>query len=252
MNFITRRMTLLTLLSGLAGWLVLSAAPSHAWAATTGSGQQVTQTREVTDFNRVSLAGDMKVLISQSRQGSQAGSYSVQVRADDNLQALLETVVDDGRLQIRWKRGETVYRAGRVVVTVVMPALTALAVAGSGDLELAPFTTPSLKVAVAGSGDAQLTGLATEDLSVSVSGGGDVRGAGKSARVTVSVAGSGDVRLQEMKAGDVSVSIAGSGDVAVHADKTLKVSIAGSGDVVYSGQAVVTRRVAGSGSVTQR
>jgi len=244
-----RRLAVLAVLAALA-WLTATLALGGfvvtAWASTTGSGQQVTEQRQVSSFDRVSMAGDMTVLVSQGDR------HLVQVKADDNLQALLLTEVDGGQLRIRWKRGESVYRTGKVVVTVVTPQLTGLAVAGSGDLQLAAFNTPSLKLTVAGSGDAKLTQLSTDELSVSVAGSGDVRGSGQAARVVVSIAGSGDVLLREMKADDVSVRIAGSGDAAVHAEKTLKVSIAGSGDVAYSGPAVVTRSIAGSGNIVQR
>ena len=230
----------------MAGFVGLGALPQTTLAATEGSGRVSTESRAVADFSRIALRGSMTLVVNQGDK------TSVTVRADDNLLPLLETVVDGSRLEIGWKKGESVRHKNNVTVTVVTPRLTALAVAGSGDVELGAFSTPNLKLSLAGSGNAQLAGLKTGELGVSVSGSGDVRGNGQAGKLTISIAGSGGVRLNDMQSDEVKVRIAGSGDVAVHANKTLSVSIAGSGDVVYSGDATVSRSVAGSGSITKR
>lgn len=212
--------------------------------------QAGTEARSLPAFSEVSVRNGASVQVSQGDQAS------VRVTAADALLPLLETVVEKDRLEVRWKRGEDggelTRRHGRVSVDVVMPRLTALSVAGSGDVDLSAFNTPRLSVTVAGSGSARLAQLASEELGVRVAGSGDVKGRGQVARLNLSIAGSGDVDLVDLKAEDVSVRIAGSGNVQVHADKTLKVSIAGSGDVVYGGDPVVTRSVAGSGNVKKR
>lgn len=239
------------LLCGLAFSLALAPAllPAAAQAATVqGSGNTATETRTVPEFGAVASKGSIDVVV---RQGAQP---SVQVQADDNLLPLLETVVEGGSstLQVRWKHGESVSTRSKVLVTVVTPRLSALAVAGSGDIRLEAFNTPALQLAVAGSGDARLDNLSTEALTVSIAGSGDVSGKGSAARTKISIAGSGDVGLMELRSDEVTVSIAGSGDAAVNAQKSLSVSIAGSGDVVYSGAAQVTRSIIGSGSVTKK
>jgi hypothetical protein len=209
-----------------------------------------TETRNVAEFSSIALRNHATVKVSQGN------TASVQVDAADDLLPLLETVVDGGRLEIRWKRGESYDRSmrhrGPVTITVVTPRLTGLSVAGSGDIELGAFNTPKLSVSVAGSGSARLDGLASDEVGISVAGSGDIKGSGKTSALNINIAGSGDVDLGGLKADEVSVRIAGSGDVEVHANKALKISIAGSGDVVYSGDATVSRSVMGSGSVKKR
>lgn len=233
----------------LAPLLLLSAAPVTA-ATTQGSGRVATENRKVADFQAIALAGSMNL---QVRQGTQP---SLQVQADDNLLPLIETVVESGSagptLNVRWKRGESTYTRTRVVVTVVMPRLTAVSAAGSGDMRLESFSTPALQISLSGAGDARLDGLTTDDLGIRISGSGNVGGSGKAGKLKISIAGSGDVRLAALMADDVQVRIAGSGDAAVHAEKTLDVSIAGSGDVSYGGNPALKSSVAGSGSVKKR
>ena len=215
----------------------------------TGSGTVVSQARTVADFQGIQVNGPFKVIVRQT------GRESVEVRTDDNLLPLLETVVvpatTGGRtLQIRWKRGETIRTRSEAAVTVEVAQLTSLASQGSGELVVESLKTPRLSLSLSGSGDARLEAVTTDRLELRIAGSGDVRAAGQAEQLKVSVAGSGDIRALDLKAAEVAVSIAGSGDVAVHAHRTLDVQIAGSGDVVYRGGAVLTSRVAGSGSVS--
>lgn len=237
-------------LLALGAALALAALPQAAQARTVGSGTVATEARSVGEFQAVAQQGSIDLTV---RQGAAA---SVQVSADDNLLPLVETVVEEGRsgptLVVRFKRGERITTRNPVRVEIVMPKLVSLASAGSGDVIVEAFSTPSLRLAISGSSDAKLNSLTTDELAISISGSGDVAGSGQAGKLTVSIAGSGDVRLGELRADDVKVTIAGSGDATVHAEKALKVSIAGSGDVVYSGNATADTKVAGSGSVRKR
>lgn len=227
-----------------------SATPASGRAATVGSGTLATQLRSLEAFDAIRIAGSFKVRVRQT------GRETVEVRADDNLLPLIETVVEaDGptrTLHLRWKRGETIRTRHEVSMVVEVARLEAVASHGSGDVTIEPLKTPALALSLAGSGDAVVNDLAADSLALSLAGSGDVRASGRAARVKVSVAGSGDVQAADLKADDVSVQIAGSGDVSVHAAKTLAVSIAGSGDVVYGGEAAVTSSVAGSGRISRR
>lgn len=233
--------------SSFPGLLLVAVLGAAAWAP--GMSLAGTEVRQPGEFDAIALGGSFTLQVSQG------DATRVEVQAEDSVLPLVETVVDNGRLVVRWKRGTHTWgwgKDGDVKVTVVTPRLRALSSSGSGDIRLQAFTTPALKLSIAGSGNAELSALSTEELGVSVAGSGDVRGAGKATKLAVSISGSGDVRLTEMKSDDATVKIAGSGRAAVNADKTLAVRIAGSGDVDYVGAATVRSSVAGSGSVTKR
>jgi Putative auto-transporter adhesin, head GIN domain len=230
-----------------AGLLPLAAQAERV----SGSGRTSTEQRSLPPFQGVALSGSMDLVV---RQGS---TQQVEVTVDDNLLPFLETEVTgsgaDARLQVRWKRGMSIYTKTDARIHVTVPRLTSLAASGSGDMTVEPFETPSLSISVSGSSDTRLQKLTTAALQISISGSGDVEGAGSATRLKIGIAGSGDVKLREMKSDEVSVNIAGSGDASVHADKALEVRIAGSGDVVYTGNAAtVNAKVAGSGSVNKR
>jgi len=230
-----------------AGLLPLAAQAERV----SGSGRTITEQRSLPPFQGVALSGSMDLVV---RKGS---TQQVEVTVDDNLLPFLETEVTgsgaDARLQVRWKRGMSIYTKTDARIHVTVPRLTSLAASGSGDMTVEPFETPSLSISISGSSDTRLQKLTTAALQISISGSGDVEGAGSATRLKIGIAGSGDVKLREMKSDEVSVNIAGSGDASVHADKALEVRIAGSGDVVYTGNAAtVNAKVAGSGSVNKR
>lgn len=230
--------------------LCLALLPLAGHATTAGSGRTATEERALPAFEAIALAGSIDLHV---RQGT---PQSVEVSADDNLLPLLQTTVEStaqgATLKVGWKRGESIFTRSRVLVTVVVPRLGSLALAGAGDMVVDSFETPALQVSLSGSGDVTLPNLRAGELGIRLAGSGDVGGSGQATKLKVSIAGSGDVKLADMQADDVSVKIAGSGDAAVFAQKTLEVGIAGSGDVTYRGDATVKSSVAGSGSVTKR
>jgi hypothetical protein len=236
----------------LATALFTSPAPALAWGSgITGSGKTATESRTVGEFHGVAAAGSIDLVV---RQGAQT---PIEVKADDNILPIIETVVESGRngpvLMVRTKKGQSYNTRGPVVVTVTLPKLNLVSVSGAGDARIEPFaTTGATRLSVAGSGSIQMVNLATDEISAAIAGSGDIGGDGKAGRLDISIAGSGDVKLGGLRADEVKIGISGSGDAEVQASKTLDVRIAGSGDVVYSGDATVKTSIAGSGSVRKR
>jgi hypothetical protein len=251
-RLLQRAMALLTP-ALLAAAVAVQPAPALAWGTNTtvGSGKLASETRTVPEFHGVAANGSIDLVV---KQGPQA---PVKIEADDNLLPILETVVESGRhgpvLVVRTKKGTNYSTRNKVLVTVTIPKLVSVSVAGSGDAKIEPFTTSgALRLAVAGSGSIALDNLSTDEINASISGSGDIGGSGKAGKLDISIAGSGDVKLAGLRADEVKIGIAGSGDAQVQAHKTLDVRIAGSGDVVYSGEAAVKSSIAGSGDVRKR
>lgn len=229
--------------------LLASGAAFAGW--TTGSGKLAAEARAVSGFSAIGVGGSIDVVVRQS------GKEGVEVKADDNVLPLVETLVegsgDNRRLKIQFKRGESVRTKNPVVVTVDVINLKALAISGSGDAVVESLITPAFVLSLSGSSDAVIKKIETPQFTVSISGSGDVKAAGLAGKCEISIAGSGDVASRDLSCDDASVSIAGSGDTKITAKKTMAVSIAGSGDVEYGGGAqLVKSSVAGSGTVRQR
>jgi len=248
-----RRFFLLTALSAAA----LAASPAQAWTWNWGSGERVSgngepgsEVREPGAFDGVAVAGGFKVLIRQAATGN---ATRVEINTDKNLLPYIETkVVEGGKgrtLEVGPKRGYNVSATLGPVITIDMPSLRSVAVAGSGTVNVQAMKTAGVEASIAGSGDIHFSGLDTERLGLRISGSGDIVAAGRTAQLQVSIAGAGDVKAAELSADEVKVSIAGSGDAQVQAGRKLNVSIAGSGDVKYVGSPEISSSIAGSGKV---
>ena len=247
-------MTLNRRFFALAATSFVIASSAQAWSFNFGSGERVigsgeitSETRDLGSFDGISLSGGFKVLVRQS------STAKVELKADINLLALIETKVVDGSkgrtLEISPKRGYNLATTVTPVITLDMAQLRAMSIAGSGDVRVEAMKTPSVEASIAGSGNIHFTDLESDRLGLRVAGSGDITAIGRTDKLDVSVAGSGDVKLRGLVAQDVKVSIAGSGDAQVQAIKTLKVSVSGSGDVGYIGSPEISMSVAGSGKV---
>ncbi len=209
-----------------------------------GSGRLVDQPRAVAGFHAVRVSGPIDVLIQQGER------ESVSVQADDNLQALIDTTVRDGMLDIGLNKGAVFRTESKLVAQVRVQSLDQLVVTGSGDVRIAHLKTGEFKVSIVGSSNVSVDRLEAEIVAVSIKGSGDFRAAGRAPTQGYSIAGSGDVRAADLVGEQVAIKIAGSGNGQVHARGALSVSISGSGDVRYRGQPQLAQTISGRGEVT--
>ena len=190
-----------------------------------GSGVSKTETRAVSSFSKIDLLGSSDVQVSVG------SDTSVAVTADDNILAIIETTVEGDTLKIDSKKSYSTSLGVKVNITV--PALNAVSISGSGDI--------------------QVTGLKTGDMDASITGSGNVTLSGVVDKLHGRILGSGDLRAGELAAKHVKVGVTGSGDAAVRAIEELDASVTGSGDVRYSGSPPQVRRsVTGSGDIRPR
>ena len=232
----------------MAGVLAFAVAPAAAWewgfgSKVSGSGIIKSEVRNVSGFTGISLSVPAKAEIIQG------GSEGVSIETDENILPLVETIVDNGTLKIRFKDRNMSVSTKTFKVTINAKTIESLSVAGSGDVNVAKLQTGKLKTSIAGAGDVRILALDVDSLVVSIAGSGDFSAGGKANSVEAKIAGSGDIKIEKLAANNVKISIAGSGDARVWAKDTLTISVAGSGDVAYYGDAKVSQSVAGSGSV---
>ena len=211
-----------------------------------GNGKVVTETRNVSDYSQIAVAGSFDVKLLAGKEGK------LTIKGEENLLEYLITEVKDGKLKIKWEKGVNINTTKELLVTVPFEDIEAVSLAGSGDVfSEDTIKADNLKVALAGSGDVQLIINATS-ISSAVSGSGDIKLTGSSENLKCAIAGSGDINGYELASNNVEVSIAGSGDIKVNAKENLKARISGSGDVYYKGNPRQDVKVSGSGSVSSR
>ncbi|HHQ4554676.1 TPA: head GIN domain-containing protein [Aeromonas veronii] len=174
------------------------------------------------------------------------------IKGQENLLPYLVLTESGDKLEIEVKEGYRLDPTEPLELTITLPVLNELALAGTGNGDLSGFKGDSLVLSVAGTGDIVASQLELKRLEGNIAGTGSLElGSGSAQAIELNIAGSGDVLGSEMRGKEVEVNIAGSGDVEVRAQETLKVGIAGSGNIAYWGDPKVEQQIAGSGGVTR-
>lgn len=210
---------------------------------TVGSGDLITESRDVTGFDEIVLmtSGDVNVEVT--------GTESLEVEAEDNIMPLLTTEVVNGRLELG--ASEPFSTTRRITYTITAAELVGVAVAGSGDVDASGIDTDSFEATVSGSGNLDLSGTCAT-FEAAISGSGSINPSGTCTDLAVTVTGSGKFRGDELEAATGTVTVSGSGDAEVNVSDDLDVRISGSGDVRYRGDPSVSQNISGSGGVSRR
>ena len=208
------------------------------------------QTRQVSEFDGVSVSGAIELYISQ-------GSQTVAVSAAETEKVNdIETYVENRILYIRFKskkswwsdQWNTTGRNYRAYVSA--PMIKSLESAGSGNIKIeGMLKTPELEIEISGSGN--ISGkIETENLDVTQSGSSNIRLNGIATKAEFECSGSGNVISSDLVIDICAVEMSGSGNAELQVTKELSAEISGSGNIRYKGDAnVVNSSVAGSGKI---
>ena len=210
-----------------------------------GSGNVVSQTREVNGFDAVSISYPAEVLIKQGN------AESLKIEAEDNLLPNLKTQVKNGTLEIFYKRenGKHVNPTKSVKITIVVKDLNNVDFTSAGNLIIDNLKTNALNVSLSGAGDIKLNKVTVKGLSVSLSGAGSMSASGTADDLSLNISGFGDFKGGDLHSQDGRVSISGAGSATVWADNNLDAQISGAGSISYYGSASVTKQISGVGGI---
>lgn len=190
-----------------------------------GSGNVITESREVSGFNEIVLGGTGRVVVEVT------GTESLTIEAEDNIVPFLETRVRNGRLRLETTR--SISPTVEIVYTITAATLEGLVISGSGIVEADAIDGTDFRVDISGSGDVDAEGRLSGLLSISISGSGEFDG-------------------ESLTVPEGTVDVSGSGNAVVNVTDELEVSVSGSGDVEYLGAPNLNSEVSGSGAVTHR
>ena len=198
-----------------------------------GSGQIITEEREISGFVEVRNEGSFEVYVTQ------AAEYGVEVVAHENLLSIIETFVSGNSLIVKTKNNAC-YKSGQPIkVYVSLPELRLLELSGSGKLIAGLSEGNSLECTNNGSGYLSVDTAYADNLFVSNSGSGTVVvDAIYSRNVSMVQSGSGTIDVGEvLESRDVSIKHSSSGNVRsqVLGGLSLYAILSGSGRIDLSG-----------------
>jgi hypothetical protein len=235
----------ITSIVGLLAVTVLLLSACSVTAAR-GSGNVVTEERQVSDFEGVALSGAGQVIITQGDE------ESLTIETDDNLMRYIESEVRNGTLELGFARNTIPIPSRSIIYRVGVIDLTGLDSSGAGSFEIDELEADRLRVTLSGAGDIGIDSLSASDLAVTFSGAGNVDLAGQVETQEVDMSGFGNYDASDLKSQKASVRISGAGNAVVWVLDSLDVTISGAGNVEYFGSPTVTKETSGAGRVTSR
>lgn len=185
-----------------------------------GSGDFVTEKRNVGEFKNIEVSGAFEVQIIAGKESA------IEIDADDNLLPLIKTEVSGDTLEIgREKRFST---HNRVKIRV--------------------FTKNVENLETSGASSATLTNLDNEFLNVDSSGVSRVTVAGKTNRLKIEMSGVSQIKTKELSASNVSIDGSGASRADVFASEALTADLSGASHVDYSGNPTEINKKTSGGS----
>ena len=212
-----------------------------------GSGNVITETRQVSNFDMIELSGSGEVILTQG------ASESLTIETDDNVLEYIEAKVENGTLKLGLvsgiPNGVNVQRFTRLIFYVGVDDLSSLSTSGSGKIETDKIKTDRFELSVSGSGSIQIAELLASELRADISGSGGINLGGDVLAQDVDVSGSGNYKAGEVCSASIKVSVSGSGNATVCATETLDAFVSGSGNVNYYGSPEINSSDSGSGNI---
>ena len=211
-----------------------------------GSGNTITENRDVRGFDRVNLAGFGEVTIEVGDE------ESLTITTDDNIMPYVRTEVKNNTLVLDFDEKGFVrnYNAtDGIKFKLVVKELSRVSISGAGSMIINELETENLRVDLSGAGTLEVESLTAEELVVHVSGAGTVVVSGKVKGQELSHSGVGSYHGAELESETAIVEISGAGTATLWATESLDVSISGLGNVVYYGSPRIVQNVSGLGKL---
>ncbi len=229
-----------------------------------GSGNVISESRPLGDFNQVLLAGIGSLSITQ------AETESLIIEAEDNLLPKLISEVHGDTLYLSIERSTHLQPTRPIRYVLTVRSLSALELAGSGTIQAQNLQADHLTVTLSGSGRVTLESCNLEavrlsgsgtihaqsidvpDLVVTLSGSGEVLVKGQVHEQTVRIPGSGVYNASGLESQEASIDVSGAGRAIVNVSETLTARISGAGLIEYMGKATLIRKISGFGAIRYR
>lgn len=189
-----------------------------------GSGDHVTQKRQVPSFTSISTEGAFTIDIVCQRE------QTVQIDGDDNIVPLITTDVSNNVLHIKSQQDFSTKEPLTIKITV--PNLEGISLTGAGKMSVSD--------------------LKNEKFEIDSTGAPAITASGETKTLKIDTEGAGKVDAHQLHATEVSVDSQGVSRVDVYAASKLDVSISGPSRVFYEGDPQVSKSINGPGSLEKK
>jgi Putative auto-transporter adhesin, head GIN domain len=215
------------ILANLSGFGRLGSSPfnvSFNFGKVSGSGNVITETRDVRDFSSIDVSGIFKVEATAQKD------FRVEVQADDNLLPFITTEVRGGVLHIEAEK--RLKSNGPIIIRVSAPDVEHVEASGVSNVSIKDLNSERFDADTSGKSHVSVQGMA-ENLDIDVSGASEVDAA-------------------ELTSQNAKVDASGASKVTVNVSRQLDADASGASRIYYSGPAAVNKNTSGASSVTPK
>lgn len=207
-----------------------------------GSGNMVTEERDVSGFDEIHFSGMGSLIVEQGDK------ETLKIEADDNIIELIESGIRGDKLYLQFRKGFNVIPNSKVKFYMTVIDLNRVDLSGLGDIECDDFETDELKFHISGSGNVDFN-IVAENIETSISGLGDINLSGESDSHSVKISGSGKYDAEELKSKVCEVKVSGLGSATVNVSEELEIDISGAGNVYFTGNPEISQHISGLGRI---
>ncbi|RPI82143.1 MAG: DUF2807 domain-containing protein, partial [Chloroflexi bacterium] len=159
-----------------------------------GSGNIVSESREVSDFHAIDMSGTGDLIVTQG------DTESLVIEADDNLMQYLESEVVNGTLQLGYEGSFQLNLdpTERIQYILTVIDLDEVSISGSGTMIAEELESEDLILDASGSGEFRIDNLNADSLRLTFSGSGEAEIAGMVSHQEIRISGSGNYNAEDL------------------------------------------------------
>lgn len=197
------------------------------------------------DFTNISVSNGLDLYLSQGTKNS------IIVEADENLQDIIITEVNDGVLRIY--ADKNIWRAASKKVIVTCTNLESLkATSGSDVYGKTVIKANQLKISSTSGADIRLE-VDVEDIETSSTSGSDIKIKGNAVNHTAKATSGSSINAYGLLSKNVTVNVSSGADIDIYASESLNAKASSGGDIDVKGNPKnVTKKSSSGGSVSSK
>jgi hypothetical protein len=234
---------------------------------TKGSGNVITENREISEIEEVKVCCGMKLLLTQGEHAT------LTLEGDDNILREIETVVTGKSLNVRFRTTIGLFNlrpSRQVIVHLQMQTIRGIEINGGGSLEVEIIESEGITLNLTGgshgtinslqatnadltnSGGSKLTvnALTTENLKIALSGGSRLTiNNGTATTQQVNSSGGSQYQATDLQSTTAKIDVGGGGQAKVWVTESLAVHASGGSRVEYTGNPTVEQQLSGGSNL---
>ena len=164
----------------------------------------------------------------------------------DNRNGELRIGTKSGGWFSNWRWGQN----GRMRIDVNVPALSAVSLAGPGNLTVDTVRARDFGAHLSGPGNIKVGAIEAGGVTLDLSGPGDIFMAGRAGRAVMNLAGPGNIHANGLNLGQANVTLSGPGNIDATVTRAADIRLSGPGNVRIRGGARCAIHKSGPGDVT--